>query len=570
MDHRSREILAELLLDWEDRCRMGQDTPAGEIAHEHPELVGPLEERIAILKKTLWLDSPSEPSTDSSQEEAVPRGRVMLAGRYRLEHLIATGGFAVVWRGYDPELQRAVAIKIPKATRVDSADVFLAEARRVARLHHPHIVPVHDVGIDGHGCFIVSEFMEGGSLADRLAAGRVERGQAVRWIAQIADALDFAHRQGVVHRDVKPANILVNRHGDAVLGDFGIAHSATKTGDFAPSIGTLRYMSPEQLAGGMTTPAADIFSLGVVLHEALSGDVPYSSDEPNVLRREITSEAGVRISRDIPSVLAGVCRRALARNPSGRHATAARLADDLRRALRPRRPGGWLPGVAVGLVAIPATLLLGTSAWRGREAKPANPITMPPPHVIVASPRDRMPVIPAAGSPPKASLRFSRMDEALPHVVAASNVGLYREWQNPPLVYVGPLENGVEGWIVYRFEFSAAVRAARLLGGSFCVDFTREQGGSGRGASAIDVSCDGVEWTTLRDDVKPRRWGDDWLVDEELPRAVLGGRSIWVRVRFIAVDCPNTAYTVAQFGRDPVVGASAVFGIDAELAPGDR
>jgi serine/threonine protein kinase len=250
---------------------MGQDTPAAELAREHPELIAALAHRIAILKKARWLDQPHDPGIDrpaaarttesDDADDCVPPRT--LANRYRLDRRVAVGGFSEVWRAFDMDLERVVAVKIPKASRIAMTEAFLAEARRVARLRHPAIAAVHDVGIDGEDCFIVSEFMEGGSLADRLASGPLAGGRAVRWISQIAAALDFAHAHGVIHRDVKPANILINHHGDAVLADFGIAQSASKTGSFAPSIGTLRYMAPEQLEGGEVGPQADIYSLGV-------------------------------------------------------------------------------------------------------------------------------------------------------------------------------------------------------------------------------------------------------------------------------------------------------------------
>ncbi len=209
-------------------------------------------------------------------------------------------------------------------------DAFMAEARRVARLRHHSIAPVHDVGTDGDSCFIVSEFMDGGSLADRIASGPLAPAQALRWIAQIADALDFAHRSGVVHRDVKPANILLNHHGDAMLADFGIAQSATKSGEFAPSIGTLRYMAPEQLTGSPVGPTADIYSLGIVLHEALTGKTPHAGDAPLAIHSEVTADRDLAVASSLPRRIATICRRATHRDPRERYSTAAQFAADLR------------------------------------------------------------------------------------------------------------------------------------------------------------------------------------------------------------------------------------------------
>lgn len=291
MVDRAKELLAELLLRWEELYERGQDSPASEIAKDHPELINELDRRISVLKSSTWLDADTDegdPPASNSPDPHSPAPR-LLAGRYRLDELIAEGGFAQVFRAYDRDLQRTVAIKVPKPSRLESTEVFLAEARRVARLKHPGMVQVYDVGVDGSTCFIVSEYVEGGSLADRLVHSAPAKEQVIKWIADIADALEYAHLNGVIHRDIKPANILIDHHGRALLADFGIAQSASKTGKFAPSLGTLRYMSPEQLEGKPSDHRSDIFSLAVVLHEALTGKIPYSSVEPNTLRKEIAA-----------------------------------------------------------------------------------------------------------------------------------------------------------------------------------------------------------------------------------------------------------------------------------------
>lgn len=215
------ELLAELLVEWEELCERGQEAPAGELCKEHPHLAVELARRIAAMKATDWLNNPDPPAGDPPSVAVQPfQGRV-LSGRYRLDDLIAEGGFAQVWRAYDTELQRFVAVKVPKPGRLESSNSFMAEARRVARLKHPGIVPVHDVGIDDDQCFIVSEFAEGGSLAGRLGREKPSHDQVVRWMCEVADALEYAHLHGVIHRDIKPANILIDHHGRALLADFG-------------------------------------------------------------------------------------------------------------------------------------------------------------------------------------------------------------------------------------------------------------------------------------------------------------------------------------------------------------
>ena len=326
------ELLAELLIEWEELYQRGEDKPAPELCRDQPHLADELARRIAAMKATDWLNDPHPPAGDPPAIASQPFQDALLANRYRLDELIAEGGFAQVWRAHDNELQRIVAVKVPKPGRLESSESFMAEARRVARLKHPGIVPVHDVGREGDRCFIVSEFIEGGSLASQMARAKPARDQVIRWMCEIADALEYAHLNGVIHRDIKPANILIDHHGRALLADFGIAQSAQKTGVFAPSLGTLRYMSPEQLEGRPATPQSDIYSLGVVLHECLTGKLPYGATDPTGLRREIIAGQPPERDRRLPPAVASVCSTALSRSPEKRHTSAAHFAAALRRA----------------------------------------------------------------------------------------------------------------------------------------------------------------------------------------------------------------------------------------------
>ena len=405
MNPEQRRLLADLLIQWEDLYKQGQDTPAEVLCKEHPELAATLARQIAALKRVSWLDDKLEDNGDDSRDDPPDDHRPpkLLAGRYRLDQLIATGGFAEVWRAFDQELHRIIAVKIPKRTVVGSSESFLAEARRVARLKHPAILPVYDIGLEGNDCFFVSEYVEGGSLADRFVKGPLSPDQACRWITSIAEALNYAHASGVIHRDVKPANILIDAHDRALLTDFGIAQSSMKTGEFAPSIGTLRYMSPEQLDGQAAVPQSDIYSLAVVLHESLTGKPPYSSSDPNTLRREIGT--GATISRDIPQRLVPALRKALNKDPGQRFCSAAEFASALR---NDARPTPWL--MPLSAVAA-AGLLLGVFGLRSQSKLPV----VAPTHAVAA---------PSNASPaPKPTVVRKEMPYPLPPYNR-------REWQS--------------------------------------------------------------------------------------------------------------------------------------------
>lgn len=360
MTDQDEDLLARLLLRWEELAEHGQEPSSEELAKDRPDLRDELDRRIQALKATSWLTKPLDddppfaqfdPDDPDHDPHPSPSSRP-LGRRYRLDALVGEGGFAQVYRAYDLGLHRTVAVKIPKPSRNQLASTFLAEARKIAGLKHESIVAVHDVGVEDRNVFIVSEFMEGGSLAQRIAKATLTEEEATRWIAEIADALQYAHANGILHRDIKPANVLTDHHGKAKLADFGIASLTGGSGSSPNHFGTLNYMSPEQLGGGEGDARSDIYGLGVVMYEALTGSPPPAP-----------SSRGRDWLKDVPKGLRRICDRALSHDPAGRHPTAGDFAKDVRSVATRRqrtRVASWVAGLCgvallVGLIVAPGS-----------------------------------------------------------------------------------------------------------------------------------------------------------------------------------------------------------------------
>ncbi|MGA8257119.1 MAG: protein kinase [Nocardioides sp.] len=308
------------------------------------------------------------------------------AGRFRLDSRIATGGMGEVWRATDTTLGRTVAVKLLKAEFADDPvfrQRFETEARHAAALHHPGIAAVFDVGertaADGSAHprpFLVMELVEGEPLSQLLRAGRDLDPVAVRdLMAQVGEALGAAHAAGIIHRDVKPANLIVTPQGQVKVTDFGIARAAdgvgiTRTGAV---MGTPQYLSPEQAEGKPSSTASDVYSLGVVTFECLTGRRPFEADSPVATALAHIREPVPDLPDTIPADLAAVVRRALAKDPAERFADGAEFAAALRDPAR-AEAAPVAPVVPVPVTDAAATQVLAATP---AAAEPA-PLTAAP------------------------------------------------------------------------------------------------------------------------------------------------------------------------------------------------
>lgn len=265
----------------------------------------------------------------------------IISHRYATLRLLGSGGMGEVYLARDKILGREVAIKVLRKRYAEDEEYvarFRREARSAASLSHPNVVSIHDLGCSGDGDhYIAMEYVPGGTLKQRLVEGGALRPAAAAAVAlQIADALDAAHARGIVHRDVKPQNVLLTAGGNAKLADFGIAGAASPAvgSRTTPVVGTPSYMSPEQVSGEPVGPASDLYSLGVILYEMLTGEAPFCVGNPGAAAAKRTNDppwSPRRLDPGIPEGMDSLVVKLLARRPADRYADAAELAGDLRR-----------------------------------------------------------------------------------------------------------------------------------------------------------------------------------------------------------------------------------------------
>jgi eukaryotic-like serine/threonine-protein kinase len=309
-----------------------------------------------------------------------PQPGDLIADRYELEELVGTGGMSSVFRAHDRQLERVVAIKILHQHYADDPEYlerFRSEARAVAALSHPNIVTVIDRGDDDGRQFIVFEHVEGENLKELVVrSGRLPVPQALELTLAVADGLAFAHDHGLVHRDVKPQNVLLNNEGGVKVTDFGIArslyveHGVTQTGTV---VGTGEYLAPEQASGKTVSPATDVYSLGVVLWELLAGEVPFVGENFVAVALRHVNEPPPHLRERRPDVsprLDAAVDRALAKDPTSRFPSMTAFAKELRACLAEAEGEvPPLPDAELTLIAPPPRTRARARPRRGRRRR---------------------------------------------------------------------------------------------------------------------------------------------------------------------------------------------------------
>jgi len=539
-----------------------------------------------------------------------------------LVRMVAEGGMGRVYEGLQENPRRTVAVKVirPGLLSRELVTRFIREAAVLASLQHPYISQIHSAGtfpLDGVVLpYFVMEFIsDSRSITSFAKEKNLNFRKLLTLFRSVCDAVAYGHERGIVHRDLKPSNILVDGYGHPKIIDFGIAWNSTGgeqlTTITAPGdlLGTLQYMSPEQLpiSSAPVDARTDVYSLGVIFYELLTGSLPYVLDSASILEGmaivQTQKPTSLRIRLpSLPRPIGLLVEKCLAKDRAMRFANARELTGALDDALAKtttdrQRPGSRIPSaerlrVISGISAVFTTLILTTVylkspyGWLGYRQPPGTSQPRPWPITTAASSpraqgesnREQIAELSLMAQPAETKTSASEFCFAIRDInqpgsdtYLVSSKGM-RKWSDrfmfPLVSYWAPESNGSEGELVYRFEFGRKSRDIHFTARSDCWDFSKEPGGVGRGASAIQVSRDGKQWISVADNIEPRRWGQVIHVKSYLPPEVLGGHDLWVRVRCLTEGAPVAdGYSVAQFARTRPGEKRPVFEVRAQLSP---
>lgn len=341
-------------------------------------------------------------------------------GRHRIVKELGKGAMGVVYQAHDPQIDRLVALKVLRPDRMTTEAFlqrFMKEAKAIGRLSHPNMVIVYDVGEDHGTVYIAMEFLEGKPLNELIQIDSFQSEEIIELGVQVAEALDYAHRKGIVHRDIKPSNIIVQPDGHIKITDFGIAHiedpEATQQTQAGEILGTPAYMSPEQVLSQPVDGRSDLFSLGVILYELATGKRPFQGENLAAMFRMITGEEPpepITLNPALPRELSRTIMKCLAKSPEQRFATGRELAEALRGAVRKAAPApaptppAPKPASRVLISSLAAVLLAGIIGFAVYhiiiKPKPAPVVVTPEPSRTDLQPGTTAPTKPPPEPPP--------------------------------------------------------------------------------------------------------------------------------------------------------------------------
>ncbi len=533
-------------------------------------------------------------------------------GGVTLVRLIGEGGMGRIYEGEQETPKRAVAVKVQRPGRLDLEHTrrFVREMSLLGRISHPWVCRIYTAGIHEQGGtqfpYFVMEYIPGAEPIT-LHAARIALPleQRVGLFRDVCEAVAAGHALGIHHRDLKPANVLVAADGFPKVIDFGVAHacgsegstaSLTRTGQL---IGTIQYSPPELLGGADADARSDVWSLGMILHELVTGRLPFDVTGMPVLAAIATvgrHEPGLaHTARGRTSqAIAAVVDACLDRSPADRPADAADLARRLSALLAtaPSTPAAWLPQTieegpartaglsrrSVILAAAGATMAAVVGASRGWKPAFETPVKEASddtedgaaetdefgnrllPDGSVQTPISR----------PDFRFGFPTIDSEDAETYLVDSTGV-RKWHEPfgtNRSYWAPTEHDVEGRLVYRFDLPGTSRRGHLIAHLATWNDEVTNGVVGRGAGAIEASHDGETWIPIDDGLDPPAWGRLVTVNGPLPEGCLGSATIWIRVRLLTSGAwAGGSYNVAQFGGAYEKSRTNVFQIDVECEP---